>query len=450
MLLSKHQPFLLFFYFQGIYLCLSCAPEYEGKAEEGLVKSRDVDLVDFSLSVAVQLEGERFPGAGSILVVGSRGLRIATEAYLALYLATVKFGIKQDLAALSARHEYEWRTKPNVLVKIKIQTILIAKAFIGGIVIIEIITVICEVEESVVYLFVKSQSGGTDIINVTDDKRIIKGVDDIVVENYACCGADRAGLTVLRSADAHPLDAACKSAYGAAGVGIVNAKSVIVIIKKRYPVFGIEHKLAGPMSVAGVLADYLGKLSAGLGILADVGYDSVKFAVGVDRRKLLTAGMVLGLVGAMVIEPCGDVYGLAVETVPKLEIALAGHVIKRPLHRNALDVHSVTLDAMLKHLGAVEEAVSRLNGIPTGVSPVYTHLGALGMEGHGARIEGELYLTSPVPAVYKVFVSLFGKIGDSAAESDVCAKLDVFVFNINYVFVKYFVIFLFCEVMRLI
>ena len=120
MLLSKHQPFLLFFYFQGIYLCLSCATEYEGKAEEGLVESRDVDLVDLSFTVSYKLKRKRFPGAGSALAVGGSGLAVGAEACHALDLAPLKSGIQQDLFAFALLNIDEGRAEPSVIVEIKV------------------------------------------------------------------------------------------------------------------------------------------------------------------------------------------------------------------------------------------------------------------------------------------------------------------------------------------
>ena len=51
-------------------------------------------------------------------------------------------------------------------------------------------------------------------------------------------------------------------------------------------------------------------------------------------------------------------------------------------------------------------------------------------------------------AVNKIIFSMLGKIGYGAAERRVDAELNVFIFNEDYVSVKYFVVFGFRKIMR--
>ena len=141
---------------------------------------------------------------------------------------------------------------------------------------------------------------------------------------------DKPCMTIIRMYET--FGGSGKSAYRTAGNWAIDSETIIIVVKESHPVFGIEHKFGRPMSVSRAFADYLGQLAATFGMLANVRDDSVKFAVGIDRRKLLTASGVLGLIGAMIIEPCGDVDRFAFKGVPKLKITLARHVVQCPLH----------------------------------------------------------------------------------------------------------------------
>ena len=86
---------------------MSLCSENQACAEEGLIERRNVDLVNFSLTVAYQLERNSFPRAGRALAIGAGGFSVATEAYLSDYFATIYLRIKKDPRAFSARNEDE-------------------------------------------------------------------------------------------------------------------------------------------------------------------------------------------------------------------------------------------------------------------------------------------------------------------------------------------------------
>ena len=284
-------------------------------------------------------------------------------------------------------------------------------------------------------LGVHLQSGFANGIQIAHDQREMEGVNDVVIQNDACRGADGCGLEILGTAYAHLFYATGKAADRTAGVRIVHAKTVVVVIHQCDPTLGIYHKLGGPVSVTGILADDLGQRTTRAGVLTYVGDNAVKFTVGVHGRELLSAGAVLRLVGAVVVDACGDVDGLAVQRVPKLKVAFTGHVVECPLHGNALDVQRVALHSVLDQLGAVKEAISRLNGIPAGMRPVFAHFGALGMKRRGTGVKRQLNLSAPVGAVDQIGLAVLGKIGDRAAKGGVDAEFDVLVFDVEYVVV---------------
>ena len=85
-----------------------------------LVNGGDVDLVDLSLAVARQLEGNLFPRAGRTLAFGCRALAVNAEARNAFDLAAVKRGIQQNLFAFACRNVDKGRAQPYVVLKVEI------------------------------------------------------------------------------------------------------------------------------------------------------------------------------------------------------------------------------------------------------------------------------------------------------------------------------------------
>ena len=83
---------------------MSFGSEYQVDRVVRLVNGRDVDLVDPSLAVTRQLEGNLCPRAGRALAFGCRTLAVNAEARNAFDLAAVKCGIQQNLFAFTCRN----------------------------------------------------------------------------------------------------------------------------------------------------------------------------------------------------------------------------------------------------------------------------------------------------------------------------------------------------------
>ena len=115
-----------------------------------------------ALTVANQFDGQSAPRAGCSLSVGRSGFGVASEANLRFCLAALKSGIENNLFALSARNENKGGAKPHVIVKIEVEAILVSKALINGVEIVEVLTILGKIKFSMINLFVEGKSGGAN------------------------------------------------------------------------------------------------------------------------------------------------------------------------------------------------------------------------------------------------------------------------------------------------
>ena len=113
------------------------------------------------------------------------------------------------------------------------------------------------------------------------------------------------------------------------------------------------------------------------------------------------------LVGALVGAAKAHVNDWAVERGPGLENAIAGHIVERPLHRDALDVEFAPIVAMGHDLRRIQATVAGLDRIPAQSHPVRVRFLFTDFERPRSRVMGHLNLAAEVGTVDEVARMIF-------------------------------------------
>ena len=100
------------------------------------------------------------------------------------------------------------------------------------------------------------------------------------------------------------------------------------------------------------------------GSVAGVGHQPVQLADGVNGGQLLVQRRVLLLVLPLVRQPVADLNGAALQRDPRLEGAVARHVLQGPLHRDRLDVERLAVVLLLQQLRGVAVHVAGADRVP--------------------------------------------------------------------------------------